>query len=63
MKNQLEKRTKILRSNRWKNILQMYWMDQINEVNEIIYKVIVLYSPQSNGVAERKNKTLLDRLM
>lgn len=59
--NQLEKKIKILRSDRGSE----YTSNEINQYcqdNRIFHQVTAPYSPQSNGVAERKNRTLLDMI-
>ncbi|CAL2241227.1 unnamed protein product [Prunus armeniaca] len=59
VENQLERRIKRLRSDRGGE----YTLNDLSvfcEEHGIIHQVTAPYSPQSNGVAERKNMTLLD---
>ena len=58
IENQLEKKIKILRS----DVGEYTLSDMIKFCQEhgIIHEVTALYTSQSNGVAERKNKTLMD---
>ena len=59
VENQLDKNIKRIRSNRGGEYVSFndYCVKEI-----IIYKVTLPYSPESNGVAERKNRTLRVRL-
>ena len=59
VENQLEKKIKRLRSDRGEE----YFSNKFSEfcaVHGIIHKRTPPYSPQSNGIAERKNHTLTD---
>ena len=59
VENQLNKKIKIFRSDRGGE----YTSSELNkfyEINDIFYKIIPSYSPQSNGVVERTNKILID---
>ncbi|KAJ6791386.1 Uncharacterized protein M6B38_244565 [Iris pallida] len=57
--NQLDRKIKILRSDRGGEYTSNE-MTNFCEEHGIIHEVTAPYSPQSNGVAERKNRTLLD---
>jgi transposase InsO family protein len=61
VENQLETKIKRLRSNRDGEYFSSDFYDFCVE-HGIIHESIVPYSPQSNGVAERKNRTLTDLL-
>ena len=59
VENQLEKKIKRLRSDRGGE----YFSNKFSEfctVHEIIHERTLPYSPQSNGIAEGKNRTLTD---
>jgi len=59
VENQLEKKIKRL----WSNRGGEYFSNEISEfcaVHGIIHERMPPYSPQSNGIAERKNRTLTD---
>ena len=59
VQNQLEKKIKCLRSDRGGE----YFSNEFSEfcaVHGIIHEMMPPYSPQSNGIAERKNHTLTD---
>ena len=59
VENQLEKNIKRL----WTNRGEEYFSNDFSEfcaVHEIIHERTPPYSPQSNGIAERKNRTLTD---
>jgi len=59
VENQLQKNIMTLRSDRgWEYTSND--MTQFCEEHGIIYEVIASYSPQSNGVVERNNRTLMD---
>jgi transposase InsO family protein len=57
--NQLERKIKRLRSNRGGEYFLSDFSDFCVE-HGIIHERTSSYSPQSNGVAERKNRTLTD---
>ena len=59
VENQLDKRIKILRSDRGGEYTS-YSLNSFCEEQGIIHEITPPYSPQSNGIAERKNRTLLD---
>ena len=59
VENQLERKLKRLRSDRGGEYT-LSALKNFCEVNGIIHEVTPPYSPQSNGVAERKNRTLMD---
>ena len=54
--NQLNKNIKVLRSNRCGEYDALF--GEFCTQHGIIHEVTTPYSPQSNGVAERKNRTL-----
>ena len=57
--NQLERKIKISRSDRGGEYTFLD-MSNLCEMHDIIHEVTSLYAPQSNGIAERKNRTLFD---
>ena len=57
--NQQDKKIKILRSDRGGEYTSLA-LTQFCQEHEIIHEVTAPYSPQSNGVTERKNRTLID---
>ena len=59
VENQLEKKIKRLRSDRGGEYVSHEFAEFCAE-HGIIHEVTPPYSPQSNGVAERKNRTLTD---
>ena len=59
MENQLSKRIKAIRSNRGGEYLLGDFKDYLTE-NRIVSQLTVPRTPQQNGVAERRNRTLLD---
>ena len=59
VENQLERKIKILRSDRGGEYTSLD-MSNFCEMHGIIHEVTPPYAPQSNGIAERKNRTLLD---
>ena len=59
VENQLEKKIKRLRSDRGGEYVSNEF-SQFYEENRIIHEITPPYSPQSNGIAERKNRTLCD---
>jgi len=59
VENQLERKIKILQSNRGKEYTSLD-MSSFCEMYGIIHEVTPPYTPRSNGNAERKNHTLLD---
>ena len=59
VENQLKKKIKILRLDRWSEYTSNELKQCCEEV-EIIHEMTAPYTPQSNGVAERKNRTLMD---
>ena len=59
VENQLERTIKILRYDRGGEYTSLE-MNVFCETRGIIHEITPLYSSQSNGVAERKNRTLLD---
>ena len=59
VENQIERKIKVLRSDRGGE----YTVGELTlfcEEHGIIHEVTPSYSPQSNGIAERKNRTLMD---
>ena len=59
VENQLEKKIKVLRFDRGGE----YTLNELKEFceeNGIIHEITPSYSPQSNGVAKRKSRTLMD---
>ena len=60
VENQLGKKIKMLRSDRGGEYESLF--EAICVENGIIYQTTAPYCPQSNGVAERKNRTLKDML-
>ena len=59
VENQLERKIKIIRSDRGGEYSSNQ-LAQYCEENGIIHEETAPYSPQSNGVSERKNRTLVD---
>ena len=59
VENQLERKIKILRSNRGGEYTSLD-MSNFCEMHGIIHEVAPPYALQSNGISERKNRTLLD---
>ena len=59
VENQLEKKIKWLRSDRGGEYFS-HEFDSFCEEHGIIHERTLPYSPQSNGIAERKNRTLTD---
>ena len=59
VENQLERKIKRLRSDRGGEYFSNVF-DEFCEEHGIIHERTPPYSPQSNGVAERKNRTLTD---
>ena len=59
VQNQLDKRIKILRSDRGREYLSQEFEDHLKSCG-IISQLTPPYTPQWNGVAERRNRTLLD---
>jgi len=59
VENQLERKIKTLCSDRGGEYTSL-GMSNFCEMHGIIHKVTPPYAPQSNGITERKNRTLLD---
>jgi transposase InsO family protein len=59
VENQLEKKIKRLRSDRGGEYFSNEF-SELSAVHGIIHERTPSYSPQSNGIAERKNRTLTD---
>jgi len=59
--NQLERKIKILRSDRGGEYT-LNDMSGLCQEHGIIHEVIAPYTAQSNGVTERKNRTLMDMM-
>lgn len=59
VENQLEKKIKILRSDRGGEYLSNDFFVFCEE-NGLVHQVSAPYTPQQNGLAERKNRTLVD---
>nr|GEY60600.1 retrotransposon protein, putative, Ty1-copia subclass [Tanacetum cinerariifolium] len=59
VENQLGKTIKSLRSDRGGEYISQEFLDHLKE-NRIIAHRTPLYTPQNNGVSERRNRTLLD---
>jgi transposase InsO family protein len=57
--NQLERKIKRLRFDRGGEYFSKIF-DEFCEEHGVIHERMPLYSPESNGVAERKNRTLID---
>ena len=60
VENQLNKKIKILRSDRGREYESPF--EQFCAENGIIHQTTTPYSPQQNGIAERKNRTLKDMI-
>ena len=60
VENQLNKRIKKLRSDRGGEYV--FPFESLCEQNGIIHQTTAPYSPQSNGIAERKNRTLKEMM-
>ena len=61
VENQLERKIKILRSDRGGEYTSLD-ISTFCEMHDIIHEGTPSYAPQSNGIAERKNCTLLDMM-
>ena len=59
VENQLDKRIKVLRTDRGREYLSKQF-EELCTKKGIIRQLTTLYTPQQNGVAERRNRTLLD---
>ena len=59
--NQLEKKIKILRSDRGGEYFPIEFTGFCEE-NGLIHQTSAFYTPQQNGLAERKNRTLVDMI-
>jgi transposase InsO family protein len=59
VENQLEKKIKHLKSDRGGEYFLILF-DEFCAEHDIIHEMRALYSPKSNGIAERKNRTLTD---
>nr|GEZ81770.1 retrotransposon protein, putative, Ty1-copia subclass [Tanacetum cinerariifolium] len=59
VKNQLGKTIKALRSNRGGEYISQEFKDYLKACG-IVQQIIPLYTPQHNGVSEKRNRTLLD---
>ena len=59
VENQTERKIKVLRSDRGEEYFSTDF-SSFCEANGIIHKMSAPYTPQQNGLAERKNRTLLD---
>ena len=60
VENQLSKKIKVIRSNRGGEYVAPF--SEFCTQHEIIYQTTAPYSPQQNGVAERKNRTLKETM-
>ncbi|CAM8956955.1 unnamed protein product [Rhodiola kirilowii] len=60
MENQLNKKIKMLRSDRGGEYVEPF--GTLCAQNGIIHEVTPPYSPQSNGIAERKNRTIREMM-
>ena len=60
VENQLNKKIKVLRSDRGGEYESPFF--DVCAQHEIIHETTASYSPQSNGVAERKNRTLKEMM-
>ena len=60
VENQLNKKIKILRSDRGGEYESPF--ERFYAKNGIIHQTTAPYSPQQNGIAERKNRTLKDMI-
>ncbi|KAK4404477.1 Retrovirus-related Pol polyprotein from transposon TNT 1-94 [Sesamum angolense] len=61
VENQLEKKIKRLRSNRGGEYKTKF-LKEFCEINGTIYEMSATYTPQQNGIAERKNRTLKEMM-
>ena len=59
VENQLNLRIKVLRTNHGRDYLSDQFKDLCDEKG-IVRQLTISYTPQQNGVAERRNKTLLE---
>jgi transposase InsO family protein len=59
--NQLDRKVKALRTDRGRQYL-FDEFKQICEEKEILRQLTIPYTPQQNGVAERRNQTLLEMI-
>ena len=59
VENQLDKKIKVLRTDRGREYLSNQFKELCNEKG-IERQLTIPYTPQQNGVAERRNRTLLE---
>ena len=59
VENQLDKKIKALRTDRGREFLSDQFK-QLYDDKEVVHQLTILYTPQQNGVAERRNRTLLE---